>query len=128
MVNKKIKILVVEDEEAISDALEAKLELSNFEVLKAKDGEEGLKMALEKNPDLVLLDILLPKMDGITMLGKLKETKVGEKIPVIILTNLSDNERLRETVEEGKYDYLIKSNWKIDDVIEKVKEKLNIKR
>lgn len=119
------KILIIEDEEPILEVLEAKFGLEKFETMRAKDGEEGLKMALEKKPDLILLDIIMPKMDGLTVLQKLSEDENGKKIPVIVLTNLSDDENVKNAVEKGNYDYLIKSDWRIEDVVKKVKEKLN---
>lgn len=121
------KILIVEDEEAILEILETKFKLEKFETLRAKDGQEGLKIALQEKPDLILLDIIMPKMDGLTVLEKLKADEVGKNIPVIILTNLSDDQKVEEAVSAGKYEYLIKSDWKIEDVVKEVKNKLGIK-
>jgi two-component system alkaline phosphatase synthesis response regulator PhoP len=118
------KILVVEDEEAILSVLDDNLTQNGFKVFKAIDGKEGLKMALQYHPDLILLDILMPVMDGITMLKLLRNDSWGKKAKVIILTNLNDNESVVNTMELGSYDYLVKSNWKIEDVIDMVKNKL----
>lgn len=124
MINKKI--LIVEDEESLLKLLSESFIENGIDVLGAVDGEQGLKMALEEHPDLILLDIILPKMDGITMLKKLREDERGKDVKVIILSNLSDSERVEEAMQKGVYDYLIKSNWNLADVINKVKEKLNL--
>jgi DNA-binding response OmpR family regulator len=122
------KILIVEDEYALLSALAENFIREGFEVIKAKDGEEGLASALEMKPDLILLDILMPKMDGFTVLKKLRQDEWGKHVPVIILTNLSSpaniSESLESTTTEGFQEYLIKSDWKMKDVIEKVREKL----
>lgn len=125
--NKKLKILIVEDEPALIGVLSDKLSKEGFNILKAIDGEIGLKLALEEKPDLILLDIIMPKMDGITMLKKLREQEIGKNMPVIILTNLSDSEKNAEMTERGVLDFLIKTNWKLDDVVKKIKQRLNLK-
>ena len=123
MENKKT-ILVVEDEISLLNALRDKLTRENFAVLEAKNGEEGLEVALREHPDLILLDIVMPKMDGMTMLRKLREDLWGKSAKVIILTNLSDNEKVAEALEQKSYEYLVKSDWKIEDVVAKVRERL----
>ena len=124
MSEKKNIILVVEDENSLSEVLEDKFEKEGYKVIIAKDGAEGLKKSLEEHPDLILLDIIMPKMDGMTMLSKLREDKWGKEVPVILLTNLSDQHKIDEGTKDGVYDYLIKAEWKLEDVVEKVKEKL----
>jgi len=111
------KILIVEDEEAVSDILTDRLAKEGFETLTAKNGKEGLESALKEHPDLILLDIVMPVMDGMTMLGELREDEWGRTVSVIVLTNLSDDEKISEAVGQGIYDYLIKTDWKIEDVI-----------
>ncbi|OGH71913.1 MAG: hypothetical protein A3G00_00140 [Candidatus Magasanikbacteria bacterium RIFCSPLOWO2_12_FULL_43_12] len=123
MENKKT-ILVVEDEISLLNALCDKLTRENFAVLEAKNGEEGLEVALREHPDLILLDIIMPVMDGITMLKKLREDAWGKNAKVIILTNLSDNEKVAEALEQKSQEYLVKSDWKIEDVVAKVRERL----
>jgi len=117
------KILIVEDDTILLSTLADNLTQAGFEVIRALDGEEGLAFALEKKPDLILLDILLPKMDGITLLKKLRQDAWGKSVSVIILTNLSSPKDIAEAVEWAE-DYLIKSDWKIEDVIARVREKL----
>ena len=124
MMERQYIILIVEDEVALSSALRLKLEAEGYIVLVAVDGEEGLAMAIERKPDLILLDIIMPKMDGMTMLGKLREDSRGRDFRVIILTNLSDEDKIEEAKRHGSYDYLIKADWKIEDILDKVREHL----
>lgn len=123
--NKKI-ILVVEDELSLFNALQNKLTLAGFTVLEAKNGEEGLAVALREHPALILLDIIMPVMDGMTMLYELRKDPWGRDAKVILLTNLSDAERVAESLRLGVYDYLVKSDWKLEDLVKKVREKLGI--
>jgi DNA-binding response OmpR family regulator len=117
-------ILIIEDEKLLADALKRKLERSGFSVFIAIDGAEGLEFALDKHPDLILLDIVMPIMDGITVLDRIREDEWGAKVPVLILSNLSDAESIKESKASGINDYLIKTDWKISDVVKKVKENL----
>ena len=90
-----------------------------------KNGEVGLERALKERPDLILLDIIMPVMDGMTMLAKLRTDKWGKDVPVIMLTNLNNSEDVEEASKHGVYDYLVKSNWRLEDVIGKVREALS---
>ncbi len=126
MSDKKYKILIVEDEMFSVKALKKKLEDSDFQVLVAFNGVSGLEVALQEHPDLILLDLILPEMDGITMLDKLREDDWGKKVPVIILSNLSKADSIRESRERGVNTYLVKTDWKLDEVIAKVKYELGI--
>lgn len=118
------KILIVEDERTLSKALAFKLTSEGFRVLQARDGEEGLESALRNKPDLILLDIIMPKMDGLTMLNKLREDEWGKDMPIFMLTNLSNAEDVDRATKKGVYDYLIKSDWKLGEIIAKIKEEL----
>jgi DNA-binding response OmpR family regulator len=118
------KVLIVEDEAPLSKALASGLSNKEFKVFVAGDGEEGLKMAFEEKPNLILLDLFMPKMDGITMLKKLREDEWGKKVKVVILTNLEDQEKLSAAVENRVYDYMIKTNWNISDVLKKIRIEL----
>lgn len=120
------KILIVEDEEMLLDALKKKLEGIGLTALLAKDGSEGLKIAFENKPDLILLDIILPVMDGITFLERLRKDEWGNNVPVIVLSNLSKASTISESKEKGVKMYLVKTDWKLDDVIEKVKNELGL--
>jgi len=119
-------ILIIEDEAMMSEALDDKLTREGFSVLVAKDGKEGLKMALKKRPDLILLDIILPKMGGLVMLKELRKNKWGKDAIVIVLTNLDSTDKVAEAVEGGMHEYLIKSNWPINGIVNKVKERLGL--
>jgi len=121
---KKYKILIVEDEPALLGALSSKFSKEEFEVAEARDGEEGLEKALAEHPDLILLDIIMPKMDGMTMLERVRRDEWGKKVPVIILTNLTDDDKVEEAIKRGSHDYLIKSDWHINDVVVKVRNRL----
>ena len=118
------KVLIVEDEKAILSALSAGFDRKEIEVLTALDGDEGLKIALREHPHLILLDLVMPKMDGITMLEKLRKDKWGKDVKVIILTNLDDQKKVAEAVQHGVFDYFIKINWNIKDIIKKVQAEL----
>jgi len=122
----KKKILIVDDEAPLSKVLKDKFESTGFEVLTAKNGEEGLMKAVTQKPDLILLDIVMPRLDGMTMLKKLREDEWGKGVEVILLTNLSDNDKVRQALKNNVYYYLIKSNWKLEDLVIKVKEKLEV--
>ena len=120
-------ILIIEDEKSLREALAEKLKHEGYATLEAVDGEEGLTAALGNTPALILLDILMPKMDGLTMLKELrKANNYGKNVPVIILTNLSaDNEKTVSSVLETEPSYyLVKADWKIQEVIDTVKEHL----
>ncbi|MCX6713798.1 MAG: response regulator [Candidatus Vogelbacteria bacterium] len=125
MENKK-KILIVEDDVAIVSALSIKLSENDFSILTARNGEEGLAVALRDQPDLILLDIVMPKMDGINMLEKLREDEWGKKVEVIILTNQSGNEEIAKVLDNNATEYLIKTNIKIEEVVKKIKAKLGV--
>ena len=120
------KILLVEDQEFLMKALSDTLVREGFEVLKAYDGAEGLEMAKKNQPDLILLDIIMPVMDGITMLKKLREDAWGKTAKVIILTNLSSSQAMEASKGANVEEYLIKSNWKLEDVVRISKETLEI--
>ncbi len=126
MNNEPKKILIVEDDEIMLKVLSDKLKLEGFAVAEARDGVEGFDKALEEHPDLVLLDIILPKMDGLTMFKKLRADKRWENAPVIILTVLSEAEKVAEALENGAFTYLVKMDIQIEDVVKKVKEKLRM--
>ncbi len=121
----KTTLLVVEDEALIRTALIDELKDAGFRVLSAENGEIGLKLAVDEKPALILLDILMPVMNGITMMKKLREVSDwGKKVPIILLTNLSPNEdKILAAISEGAPAYyLVKSDWKLENVIEKVRE------
>ncbi|EKD66975.1 MAG: Response regulator containing a CheY-like protein receiver domain and an HD-GYP protein [uncultured bacterium] len=117
-------ILVIEDEHPILLVLRDRLRDEGYRILEARNGEDGLSIALKEHPDLIVLDLLMPIMDGISVLRNLREDEWGKTAKVIVLTNLSENEKLQEAQTFGVNDYLIKTDWKIEEVIEKIKSKL----
>lgn len=117
-------ILIVEDEAPLSDILRDHFELEGFHIIVAKDGEEGLGLALSKKPDMILLDIMLPKLSGLDMLKRLRTYDAGKSIPVIVLTNLNDAKEVNEALASGVSDFLVKADWAIADVVESVRRKL----
>lgn len=125
MTKKTRKILIVEDEISLRNALSDKLLKERFLVIEAKNGEEGLEMALKEHPDLILLDIIMPKMDGMAMLKNLRGDSWGKTAKIIILTNLSENEKIAQAIEQNSHQYLIKSDWKLQDVVDRIRECLS---
>ena len=114
----------MEDDTILLSTLADKLTEDGFKVIEARDGEEGLAAARREHPDLILLDIIMPKMDGVTMLKKLRQDKTCLATPVILLTNLGYDHEVEEAMRHGVYDFLVKANWKLEDVTAKVRERL----
>lgn len=125
--DKKTKILIVEDEDTICKAYADELRDEGFAILVAKNGQVGLELALREKPDLILLDILMPVMDGLTMMDTLRQKNLyGKNVPIILLTNLfASEEKIMQAItkNEPAY-YLVKSDWNLSAVIEKIKERL----
>lgn len=129
---KKVLILVVEDEKVLVDVIEEKLKTEGFEVIKAYDGNEALKIALSSHPDMILLDILMPEADGITMLKKLREDDWGKYANIMILTNVQTPNMIVKSMTYGldgiqnTYEYLVKTDWSLDAIVKRIKERLKI--
>ena len=118
------KILFIEDEPHLQTIFSAALEKEKFAVVQAYDGERGLQLAKESKPDLIVLDLVLPKKDGFAVLEDLKKNPETKGIPVIILTNLERSEDIEKTIALGAVTYLVKTNYEIKDIIEKIKKTL----
>jgi len=116
---KKTKILIIEDEHSLVDLLSVKLKKEGFEVEFSYDGEAGYKKAIEWRPDIILLDIVMPKMDGYEVLEKMKENDI--KIPVIIISNSGQPVEIEKTKKLGAVDHLIKTEFSPLDVLKKVR-------
>jgi DNA-binding response OmpR family regulator len=114
------RVLVIEDDRFISEVYIAKLLKDGFETILASDGENALKKAEEDKPDLILLDIFMPKISGIDVLRILKEKDATRDIPVIMLTNSTEEEHVGNAMEMGAKDYLIKSNYTPEEIVQKV--------
>ena len=120
------KILVVEDDKFLRDLIIGKLKEEGFEVIFAIDGADGLKQAREAKPDLVLLDLILPTLNGFEVLKQMKEDSSQEikSIPVVILSNLGQQEDVKKGLDLGAVDFLIKANYTLSEIVEKAKEVL----
>ena len=119
------KILIVDDEVFLARALKDRLALEGYSVLVANDGQEGLEKFFAESPDLVLLDLVMPKMDGITMLKNLRQDPRGKAVPVIVLSNLNNAQSMDESLASGAQDFLVKVNNTLDDVAHAVKKRLS---
>lgn len=120
----KNKILIVDDEPMLLTALADKFTRKNFEVITAKNGKEGLTSALENRPDIILLDVIMPVMDGKTMLYELRKDDWGKNVKIILLTNLSDPAKITRSMLEMTSGYLEKAAWKIEDIVKYVRKVL----
>jgi len=118
------KILFIEDEEALQRTFGDILQREKYEVIKALDGEIGLRLAKSEKPDLIILDLVLPKIHGFEVLKTLKKDKETKDIPVIILTNLERPKDVEQALDLGATTYLVKTNYGLEDVIDKVKKVL----
>ncbi|MCL5008795.1 MAG: response regulator, partial [Patescibacteria group bacterium] len=112
------------DDDSLRHIMHDNLAQAGYEVLVAPDGEEGLKQALEGKPDAILLDIMMPKMDGITMLKQYREKMPDSQVPVIMLSNLGEVKQVSEALALGAKDYWVKSSFGIGEIVDRVKEKL----
>lgn len=121
MADKKT-ILLVEDDEFLAELYSTKLRLENFEVILATDGEKALKAVKDTHPDLMLLDVVLPKYDGFEVLKQVKDNKDTKDIPVILLTNLSQKDEVKRGLDLGAVDYLIKAHFMPSEVVKKIKQ------
>jgi DNA-binding response OmpR family regulator len=119
-----IKILVADDNPDLTNILGDRLTREGFTVSIAHDGDEAIVKALAEHPDLILLDIMMPKVDGWKVLEKLQDDDWGKTAKVILLTNLSDMDSVSRAVTAGSFDYLVKTDWDISEVITRVKETL----
>ena len=121
------KILIIEDDEFLSGMYITKFTKEGFKVIFSEDGEDGIKKAKQEKPDLILLDILLPSMNGFDVLKRLKEDGSTAIIPVIILTNLSQDSDIKKGYELGAVDYLVKVYNIPSEVVDKVKKRISYK-
>jgi two-component system alkaline phosphatase synthesis response regulator PhoP len=127
MENNKIgkKVLIVEDDQGFRTILQKSFEGTEFDTVIAEDGQEALLKVKEEKPDLILMDIMMPKMDGIQVAAKLKE--FGVNTPIIFLTNVKDDEKISEVmvVGGGNMDYVVKTDVRVEDIIERIRKRLS---
>lgn len=119
-------VLIVEDEMSLQEILTDELEHQGFRVSNALDGGKAMQVAMHENPDLILLDLLMPQVDGMTFLTTLRKNIWGKDIPVIILTNVNDVGEVSRAVEHEAYDYLVKANVTVPEIIERIKKRLGM--
>jgi len=127
MADKQTNIVLIEDEEMLANMYETKFTNEGFQLRKALDGEAGLKLIEEDKPDLVLLDIIMPKLDGFSVLKKIRENAKTKDLPVILLTNLGQDEDIKKGQQLGAVGYLVKANLTPAEVVSKVQEYLKMK-
>ena len=117
-------VLIIEDDAYIMEMYKIKFESSDFEVVSANDGATGLKILEKEKPDIILLDIIMPKKDGFSVLKEIKGNPALEKIPVILLTNLGQRENIEKGFELGATSYIIKAHFTPSEIVKKVREVL----
>jgi len=120
------RILLVEDDRFLRRACEAGLERQGFTLITAADGEEGLRLARTEAPDLILLDILMPKMSGIEVLRALKADEGTRNIPVLVLSNSSQEDSMQQAMTLGALGYLVKANLSLDQLGDRVAKLLEV--
>ena len=125
--NKNVHILIIEDDTFLSNIYKTKFDMEGFKISTSENGKVGLADVKKKKPDIILLDILLPKMDGFAVLEALKADAEVKNIPVILLTNLGQKDDVEKGLELGAVDYLIKAHFKPSEVVDKVKKVLKLK-
>ncbi len=123
----QINVLIVEDDVFLAEIYQKKFEMEGFKVSMANNGEKGLADIKKKKPDIVLLDILLPKLDGFAVLEAAKADPAIKDIPIILLTNLGQKDDVQRGLDEGAVDYLIKTHFKPSEVVDKVRKVLHKK-
>lgn len=120
----KIKILLVEDDSFLLGMYATKFEMEDFKVVMAEDGEKAVRLAAKEMPDIILLDIILPKVNGFEVLRQIKDNRMTATIPVILLTNLSQKDEIEQGLKMGAEDYLIKAHFMPSEVVDKIKKVL----
>lgn len=118
----KIKVLLIEDEKEVADLYKLKLSLDGYEVITAENGEEGFEKAFKISPEIIFLDIKMPKMDGFEVLRKLRSEEKTKHIPVLILSNFDEQDLIERGLTLGANEYLIKSQFTPEGISKKIKD------
>jgi len=118
------KILFIEDDSSLQKNLNDFFKKQNYQILSAFDGQTGLEMAKKEIPDLILLDLILPKLKGLNVLEELKKDDLTKNIPVIIFSNLEQTQDIEKAIEKGAKGYLLKNEYSLKEIAEKIKENL----
>ncbi len=121
------KILIIEDDKFLRELIARKLTKEGYQIVEAIDGEEGLKKAKEESPDLILLDLILPGMDGFEVLAKVKDDPKTSLIPVLILSNLGQKDEIEKGLKLGAEDFLVKAHFTPEEIVEKIRSILSKK-
>jgi len=121
-VEDKIKVLLIEDEKEVAELYRLKLSLDGYEVLTAENGEEGLEKAFSEKPELIFLDIKMPKMDGFEALKKLRSSEKTKNVPILILSNFDEQDLIEKGMTLGANEYLIKSQFTPEGISKKIKD------
>lgn len=116
-----LKLLIVEDEKLLTEVLVDRFKKEGYEIRTASDGLEGLDSALKNHPDIMLLDLIIPKIDGIEVLKKLRDDPWGKNLPVIILTNVNDDSKVDEAKRLGAKAFMVKTDWGLEGIVEIVR-------
>ena len=124
MAEEERRVLLAEDDRFLRRAASARLRQQGFTVLTAEDGAEALRMAREEQPDLILLDLIMPKMQGFEVLKALKQDGATSRIPVIVLSNLGQERDVQQAMEQGAIAYFVKAHLSLQDLVQKVGEAL----
>lgn len=117
---KKI-VLIIEDDVHLRSALSEKLQIEGFDTLEAKNGKEGLDLAIKIKPEMILLDIVMPEMDGMATASKLRKDKWGQNANIIFLTNIDESEKIKQSLEYKAFEYIIKSDRTLEDIVSDIK-------
>lgn len=121
------KVLIIEDEEVLRNVLARKLEKEGYEVIVAADGEAGMDSIRNENPDMILLDIMLPKKNGYQILEEIHRDEKLKKIPVLVISNSGQPVEIKKILELGACDYLVKADFEPQEVIDKMRTCLSLK-
>ncbi len=124
--SKQKKILIVEDDDAVRKILITELEKMGVNIIEANNGEVAVGMALSEKPDLIILDVIMPKMHGIDMLRELEKNEWGRQVKVLLLTNFADDPKVLEAVKQERCDLLSKADTNLSNILILVKKKLEI--
>jgi len=115
------KILVIEDDKFLRELISQKLIKEGYSIAEAVDGEKGVESTKKEKPDLILLDLILPGIDGFEVLSRIKSNPVSAQIPIIILSNLGQKDDIERGLKMGAVDYLIKAHFTPDEIINKIR-------
>jgi DNA-binding response OmpR family regulator len=126
MENEKKKILFIEDDTFLLGLAATKLEKEGFEVRTAETGQQGITIMDMEKVDMLLLDLMLPDISGFEILDSIKQQDTKKDMPVIIFSNLSEDENIKKGLELGAIDYMVKSNFTLEELVEKIKKTLNV--